>query len=212
MLHTVEDAYQKALEVEKFNKPFSFAHIGQSKSQSMSSGNNTMSNNIRSKESSLCNSLPIASPIDSKASNSSIVCHKCHHKCGTPFPSRSVLADPNRVRDALLPLNHSKSNLCGSDFNFGQAHKHLHLTKCSYSEGILCLFKLIYKIDIQSSKCFCKISKFKKKTWNECTCRSILRNFLLYDSTLLDLGSAFDHYLSLGTCALVKQYAKHFHA
>ena len=33
-----------------------------------------------------------------------------------------------------------------------------------------------------------------------------------YDSTLLDLGSAFDHYLSLSTCALVKQYANHFHA
>ena len=132
--------------------------------------------------------------------------------CGTPFPARSVLADPNRVWDALLSLNHSKSNLCGSDFNLGQAHKHLHLTKCIYSESILCLFKLIYKIDIQSSKCFCKISKFKKKTWNECTCRSILRNFLLYDLTLLDLGSTFDHYLSLCTCALVKQYAKHFHA
>ena len=133
-------------------------------------------------------------------------------KCGTPFPARSVLADPNRVRDALLSLNHSKSNLYGSDFNLGQAHKHLHLKKCIYSEGILCLFKLIYKIDIQSSKCFCKISKFKKKTWNECTCRSILRNFLLCDLTLLDLRLAFDHYLSLGTCALVKQYAKHFHA
>ena len=36
--------------------------------------------------------------------------------------------------------------------------------------------------------------------------------FFLSDSTLLDLGSAFNHYLSLGTCALVKQYAKHFHA
>ena len=132
--------------------------------------------------------------------------------CGTPFSARSFLADPNRVRDALLSLNHSKSNFCGSDFNLGQAHKHLHLTKCIYSEGILCLFKLIYKIVIQSSKCFCKISKFKKKTWNECTCRSILRNFLLYDLTLLDLRSAFDHYLSLDTCALVKQYAKHFNA
>ena len=37
-------------------------------------------------------------------------------KCGTPFPARPVLADPNRVRDALLSLQHSKSNLCGSDF------------------------------------------------------------------------------------------------
>ena len=39
-----------------------------------------MPNNISSKESSLRNSLPIASPIESKASNLSIVCHKCHHK------------------------------------------------------------------------------------------------------------------------------------
>ena len=70
--HIVEDAYQKALEVEKFNRPSSFAHIGQSKSQSMSSNHNTRLNNIKSKESSLRNSLPFASPIESKASNSSI--------------------------------------------------------------------------------------------------------------------------------------------
>ena len=36
-------------------------------------------------------------------------------------------------------------------------------------------------------------------------------NFL-NDAELLDLGFAFDHCLSLGTCALIKQYAKHFHA
>ena len=30
--HTIDDAYQKALEVEKFNRPSSFAHTGQSKS------------------------------------------------------------------------------------------------------------------------------------------------------------------------------------
>ena len=68
--HTVEDAYQKDLEVEKFNRPSSFAHTGQSKSQSMSSNGNTTPNNIRSKESILRNSLPVASPIASKASNS----------------------------------------------------------------------------------------------------------------------------------------------
>ena len=81
--------------------------------------------------------------------------------CGTPFSARPVLADPNRVQDALLSLNHSKSYLWGSDFKIGQAHK--HLTKYIYNEGILCLFKMVYKIDIQSSKCFYKISKFKKK-------------------------------------------------
>ena len=78
--HTVEDAYQKSLEVEKFNRPSSFAHTSQSKSPSMSSDCNTMPNNIMSKESSLHNSLLVASPIESKTSNSSIVCHKCHHK------------------------------------------------------------------------------------------------------------------------------------
>ena len=46
----------------------------------MSSNGNTRPNNIWSQESSLRNSLPIDSPIESKASNSSIVCHKCHHK------------------------------------------------------------------------------------------------------------------------------------
>ena len=45
--HTVEDAYQKALEVEKFNRPSSFAYIGQS--QSKSSNGNTMPNNIGEK-------------------------------------------------------------------------------------------------------------------------------------------------------------------
>ena len=50
----------------------------------------------------------------------------------------------------------------GSGFNLGQAHKQLHLTKYIYKEGIPCLFKMIYKIDIQSLKCFCKISNFKK--------------------------------------------------
>ena len=89
--HTVEDAYQKALEVEKFNRPSSLAHIGQSKS----SNDNTMPNNIRSKESSLRNSLPIASPIESKASNSSIVCHKCHHKghIASRCPQRALALD-----------------------------------------------------------------------------------------------------------------------
>ena len=46
----------------------------------MSSNGNTRFNKIRSQESSLRNSLPIAYPIESKASNSSIICHKCHHK------------------------------------------------------------------------------------------------------------------------------------
>ena len=36
-------------------------------------------------------------------------------------------------------------------------------------------------------------------------------NFL-NDPELFDLGSAFNHCLSLGTYELIKQYAKHFHA
>ena len=65
--HTIEDVYQKTLEIEKFNRPSSFEHTSQSKSQSMSSNGNSRPNNIRSQESSLHNSLPIASLIESKA-------------------------------------------------------------------------------------------------------------------------------------------------
>ena len=86
---TVEDAYQEDLEVKKFNKPSYFAHTAQSKSQSMSSNGNPKTNNIRSQESSLRNSLPVASDlIESKASNLSIVCHKCHHKGHIAFHCR----------------------------------------------------------------------------------------------------------------------------
>ena len=93
--HTVEDAYQKALEVEKFSRPSSFAHTGQSKSESMSSNGNTTPNNIRSKESILRNSLLVASPIASKTSNSSVVCHKCHHKghIASRCPQRALALD-----------------------------------------------------------------------------------------------------------------------
>ena len=93
--HTIEDVYQKALKVEKFNKPSSFAHTSQSKSQSMSSNGNTRPNDIRSQESSLRNSLPITSPIECMASNSSIVCHNCHHKgyIVSRCPQRSLALD-----------------------------------------------------------------------------------------------------------------------
>ena len=61
----------------------------------MSSNNNTRPNNIRSKESSLRNSLPIASLIESKANNSSIVYHKCHHKghIASSCPQRALTLD-----------------------------------------------------------------------------------------------------------------------
>ena len=61
----------------------------------MSSNSNTRPNNIRSQESSLRNSLSVASPIDSKASNSSIVSHKCHHKghIASHWPKRALPLD-----------------------------------------------------------------------------------------------------------------------
>ena len=46
----------------------------------------------------------------------------------------------------------------------------------------------------------------------EDACNGAYSVIFLDDSELLDLGFTFDHYLSLGTCALIKQYAKHFHA
>ena len=43
----------------------------------------------------MCYSLPVASPIKSKASNSSIVCHKCHHKghIASCCPQRALALD-----------------------------------------------------------------------------------------------------------------------
>ena len=78
--------------------------------------------------------------------------------------------------------------------------------------GVLSPFQNSLQNTCSEFKLFLQNINIQKKTRNECTCRSVLRNFLLYDSTLLDLKSAFDYYLSLGICALVKQYAKYFHA
>ena len=61
----------------------------------MSSNDNTRPNNIRSQESSLHNSLLVASPIKFMASNSSIVCRKCHHKghIASHCPQRALPLD-----------------------------------------------------------------------------------------------------------------------
>ena len=61
----------------------------------MSSNGNTRPNTIRSQESSLRNSLPVASPIESKGSNSSIVYHRCHHKghIASRCPQRELALD-----------------------------------------------------------------------------------------------------------------------
>ena len=57
----------------------------------------------------------------------------------------------------------------------------------------------------------CHAKKKKKKKGKDAYDGAYSVNFL-NDSELLDLGSAFNHCLSLGTCTLIKQYAKHFHA
>ena len=61
----------------------------------MPSNDNTRPNTIRSQESSLCNSLLVASPIESKACNSLIVCRKCHHKghMASRCPQRALALD-----------------------------------------------------------------------------------------------------------------------
>ena len=56
----------------------------------------------------------------------------------------------------------------------------------------------------------CKTISCKKN--GEDACDGAYSVNFLDDSVLLDLGSAFNHFLSLGTCALIKQYAKNFHA
>ena len=81
----------------------------------MSSNGNTRPNNIKSKESSLRNSLPVDSPIESKASNSSIVCHKCHHKghIASRCPRRALALDveqsslENEEDQIVDPLDYS---------------------------------------------------------------------------------------------------------
>ena len=61
----------------------------------MLANGNTRPNNIMSQESSLLNSLRVASPIESKASNSSIICHKYHHKghIASRYPYRALALD-----------------------------------------------------------------------------------------------------------------------
>ena len=82
----------------------------------MSSNGNTRPNNISSQESSLCNSLPVASPIKSKASNSPIVYHKYHHKghIASHYSQRTLALDvehssledeEDKIVDILGPIS-----------------------------------------------------------------------------------------------------------
>ena len=72
------------------------------------------------------------------------------------------------------------------------------------------VFKYRYKI-ISELNSFCLQNNVMLKN-DEDACDGAYSMNFLKDSELLDLGSAFNHCLSLGTYALIKQYAKHFHA
>ena len=92
--------------------------------------------------------------------------------------------------------------------------QNMHLTK----NGILC--RLQHNIQksysdigtkiISELISFCLQNNVMLKNGDDACDRAYSVNFL-NDSKLLDLGSAFNHCLSLGTCTLIKQYAKHFH-
>ena len=72
------------------------------------------------------------------------------------------------------------------------------------------VFRYRYKI-ISELNSFCLQNNVMLKNGEDVCDGAYSVNFLS-DSELLDLGSAFSHYLSLGTCVLIKQYGKHFHA
>ena len=74
------------------------------------------------------------------------------------------------------------------------------------------VFRYRYKINFRFELPFvCKTISCSKENGEDACDGAYFMNFL-DDSELLDLGFAFDHYVSLGTCALIKQYAKHFQA
>ena len=72
------------------------------------------------------------------------------------------------------------------------------------------VFRYRYKI-ISKLNSFCLQNHVMLKN-GEDVCEGAYSVNFPSDSELLDLGSAFNHYLSLGICVLIKQYAKHFHA
>ena len=80
-----------------------------------------------------------------------------------PEPVGGSQRKPRDVQPKPFIKYISFSNLCGRDFNLGQAHKHLQIQKYRYYKSISSLFKMIFKIDIQSSNYFYKISIFKRK-------------------------------------------------
>ena len=90
----------------------------------------------------------------------------------------------------------------------------MHLTK----NGIFSIYNIISKIVFRyryknnfGVELLCLQNNVMLKN-GEDACDGAYSVNSLNDSELLDLGSAFNHCLSLGTCALIKQYAKNFHA
>ena len=154
--------------------------------------------------------------------------------CNVPFLDPTRLAGPNRIQDASLPKsfyqNHfikiiyqkhveafSFSNICGSDFNLGQAHKHLQIqfnsfTKYAFNQkwhfmSFTTLYPKPYSDigtkTISELNSFCLQNHVMLKNGENACDGGYSMNFL-NDSELLDLGSAFNNYQSLGNYTLIK--------
>ena len=74
------------------------------------------------------------------------------------------------------------------------------------------VYEYRYKNNFEVELPFVYKKKYHVKKNGEDECEGAYSVNFLDDSELLEPGSTFDHCLSLGTCALIKQYAKHFHA
>ena len=72
-------------------------------------------------------------------------------------------------------------------------------------------FRYRYKI-ISELNSFCLQNNVMKKKNGEDACDGAYSVNFLDDFELLDLGSAFNHYQSLSTCALIKTIRNHYHA
>ena len=85
-----------------------------------------------------------------------------------PGPTRLGNLNPN-LGEAQLPLNHfikiiyqkcaEAISIYGKPINIYKFNRPITF----YNEGVPCLIKMIYKMDVQSSNCFYKISMFKKR-------------------------------------------------
>ena len=82
----------------------------------------------------------------------------------------------------------------------------MHLTKMAFYSIYNIISKIIiryrYKIILELNS-FCLQNNVMLKNGEDACDEAYSVNFL-NDSELLDLGSAFNHYISLGTCILIK--------